>query len=85
MAEATEMGWNDILGNLRRARATPEEKQDWCRGQKALAEAGHNFGPTQNSDEYREGVIGACAAFLASEEMAYQGPEWVVERMLAAE
>ena len=84
--EKYQMGWNDILGNLRRASdATAQEKKAWCQQQRELADSGHAFGPTQNTDDYREGVADACAAFLAGEDMTYKGPEWVTEKMLSAE
>jgi hypothetical protein len=75
--ELKEMGWNDVVGNLRRAyKATPEQKKDHCRG---LLDGTI---PIPNSTpEYWQGVKDAAQAFLDDKDMAFKGSESVIAHM----
>ena len=58
----------------------------FCEKYLAAAEAGEDFGiPTQNTDDYRQGVAAVCKAFLNKEELHYKGPQHVIASLEAME
>ncbi len=82
MSELTEMGWNDVIGNLRRAfKCTAEQKLAWCR-QMAAGEINlPRFEP-----DYVEGTREAAQAVIdgqKAEDLAFRGPADVVADMEA--
>ena len=82
--EEYQMGWNDLLGNLRQAHAaTNEEKRIFCQKQANTIDSGKTVGAltTQDTKGYRQGVVAACGAFLSNKDMEYLGPESVVESL----
>lgn len=74
VSQLFEMGWNDVLGNLKRATAASEQdKRKFCQN---LIDGKI---PTANNDgDYIDGAKEAAQAFLNGEQMEFKGPDWVV-------
>jgi len=70
-----EMGWNDVLANIRKAtEATQDQKDDFCRkivkGQISFA---------NRSVYYVRGAQAAAQDILDRKAMTFKGPQWVVD------
>lgn len=75
--ELFEMGWNDVLGNIRKARkATPEQKHIWCERVKA-----GTIGLPRSEPDYRDGAMTAATRYLEGALLEFKGPKWVREAM----
>jgi len=75
------MGWNDVLGNLRRAtNASDEEKRAFCEKLK-----NDEINLPRYEDDYVDGTKAAAQAFLDDEPLEYRGPSEVVDEMKAKE
>ena len=77
MSEAFEMGWNDVIGNIKRASvASAIEKERFAR-----RVIGNNIHMQRNDKEYVRGACEAALAFLEEKPIPYIGPKWVIEQM----
>ena len=78
MSEHFEMGWNDVLGNVRQATLPigSTDVRNWCN--KILKE---QISFSLKSKDYREGAKAAAQAILNQEEMDYRGPVSIVKCM----
>jgi hypothetical protein len=77
MTEQQQMGWNDVIGNLKNATsATEEEKRTW-----AQRVADGEIGLPSSNPEYLKGTVEAAKAFLNGEETPFKGPKWVVDAL----
>lgn len=81
MSEHSEMGWNDVLGKVRRCKQPvgSADVRNWCN--KILKE---QISFSLKTAEYREGAKAAAQAILNQEEMDYKGPANIVEHMRAS-
>lgn len=74
-----QMGWNDVLGNVRRAtEATPDQKDDFCR---KIIKAQISF--ASRHADYIKGACAAAQAILDRQAMTYKGPQHVIDDMIA--
>lgn len=74
-----QMGWNDVLGNIRRAtKATPDEKDAFCRkiikGQISFA---------SRHVDYTTGAHAAAQAILDRQAMTFKGPQHIIDDLIA--
>ena len=77
--ERNEMGWNDVIGNLRRAvDASDEQKRDWAQ----LVVDGRINLPACD-DAYIAGTIAAAKSFLDGDPTPFKGPEDIIAYMEA--
>jgi len=77
LVELYEMGWNDTIGNIRRAtKATVEEKDSFLK--RLIAD---EIGLPNHKPEYVRGVKEAAKAILAGEVVEFLGPPDVVAAM----
>ena len=77
MSELYEMGWNDVIGNLKRAHAcTKKQKREW-----AQQVVDGKIGLPKKAKNYLKGTVDAAKAFLNGKKTPFKGPKWVVEAM----
>ncbi len=75
MSEKYEMGWNDVLANIRRAKnATVEQKDAWLH---QIIDGQINL-PCSDS-EYKRGTVEAAQSILDRDVMKFMGPPEVIE------
>ncbi len=77
MNDLYEMGWNDLVGNLRRAsKTTSKEKKAFAR--KTIA---RKINLPRYEPSYIKGTIAAARAFLKGENTPFKGPQEVIDDM----
>jgi hypothetical protein len=74
-----EMGWNDLLGNLKLRMKQNKRVKGMTGGARHYF---HVYSKKKDTfEDYRKGVLDVCRAILEGKSPRFKGPKWVVDEM----
>lgn len=84
MSQLYEMGWNDVLGNVRKSITLTPEQIATPAGLVVVRPflnlvVDNKINLPNYTEQYRKGAIDAATAILEQKPVAFKGPKWVVD------